>query len=87
MFTNIPVDETISILIAKIFINKDTRFHGLNKLQFIKQIDDVAMGSPLVRTLADVFMIDFDNKIMDRLKEMSFKRLEQVRRRHICSIG
>ena len=37
------------------------------------QVDGVAMESPLAPTLADVFMSDFQNKIMDRLKGMGLK--------------
>ena len=35
LFTNISVDETLEILINRIYINKDDRFHGIKKLDFI----------------------------------------------------
>jgi len=45
------------------------QFRGMN----FDQVDGVAMGSPLAPTLADVFMSDFENKIMDRLEAMGLK--------------
>jgi len=45
------------------------KFRGMN----FDQVDGVAMGSPLAPTLADAFMSDFENKIMDRLEAMGLK--------------
>nr|XP_027231121.1 uncharacterized protein LOC113822785 [Penaeus vannamei] len=74
LFTNLPLVETIAIIIDSLF-NHSTHINGLNKLHFrkllefatkdiafffngelYKQIDGVAMGSPLGPTLANIFM-------------------------------
>ena len=74
LFTNIPLDETINIIIKKLF-SEDETVHNLNKDQFkclltlaaeefyilfngelYQQVDDVAMGSPLGPTLANIFL-------------------------------
>ena len=36
LFTNIPIDFTIQIILQELFPNKLTRFHGMNKRQFRK---------------------------------------------------
>jgi len=74
LFTNVPLTETIEIIIESLF-NHNTHVNGLNKVQFkklleiatkdmtfffdgklYKQVDGVAMGSPLGPTLANIFM-------------------------------
>ena len=91
LFTNIPLNETIEIVINRLFKNKLT-VNGLDKKTLRKllkiatqeshflfrgmifnQIDGVAMGSPLAPTLANIFMIDFEERLMPRLKEMGVK--------------
>ena len=78
LFTNVPLDETISIILNSLFANTST-VEGLNKKQFknlldiatkdilflfkdklYKQVDGVAMGSPLGPTLANIFMSHFE---------------------------
>ena len=73
LFTNITLDETINIIIEKLFSENET-VHNLNKDQFKclltlatkesdfvfngelhQQVDNVAMGSPLGPTLANIF--------------------------------
>ena len=74
LFTQIPLQETIDIILEKLFSDCD-KFHNFNKTQFkslldlatknsfflfnnvlYKQIDGVAMGSPLGPTLANIFL-------------------------------
>ena len=74
LFTNIPLDETISIIVNKCFYNT-SRFHGFTVDQFTrllnlsvknchflfdgvlyKQVDGVAMGSPLGPLFANIFL-------------------------------
>ena len=74
LFTNIPLDETISIIVNKSFYNT-LRFHGFTVDQFTrllnlsvknchilfdgvlyKQVDGVAMGSPLGPLFANIFL-------------------------------
>ena len=72
LFTDIPLDETIDIFLKKTFKTPDTLvkgipkndFRGLLNLEsfftfnnkFYIQVDGVAMGSPLVPTLASIFL-------------------------------
>ena len=75
LFTNIPLDETISIIVNKCFCNT-SRFHGFTVDQFTrllnlsvknchflfdgvlyKQVDGVAMGSPLSPLFANIFLL------------------------------
>ena len=39
LFTNIPVDFVIQIILQKLFHDKSTRFHGMNKRQFRKLLN------------------------------------------------
>ena len=39
LFTNIPVDFTIQIILQKLFSDKSTRFYGMNKRQFSKVLN------------------------------------------------
>ena len=74
LFTNIPLDETITIIVNKCFYNT-SRFHGFTVDQFTrllnlsvkncyflfdgvlyKQVDGVAMGSPLGPLFANIFL-------------------------------
>jgi hypothetical protein len=74
LFTNIPLDETISIIVNKCLYNS-SRFHGFIVDQFTrllnlsvknchflfdgvlyKQVDGVAMGSPLGPLFANIFL-------------------------------
>ena len=78
LFTNMLLDETISI-IEKLFSENET-VHNLNKDQFkclltlatkesyfvfdgelYQQVDSVAMGSPLGPTLANIFIIHYED--------------------------
>ena len=53
LFTNISLDETIDICVNQLFENTDTViFNGL----LCKQIDGIAMGSPLGPSLANTFL-------------------------------
>ena len=39
LFTNIPVDFTMQIILKKLFPDKSTRFYGMNKRQFRKLLN------------------------------------------------
>ena len=75
LFTNIPLDETISICLNQLFVNDDDEFNKFSRSQFksllelsvkesafifndklYKQVDGVAMGSPLGPTFANAFL-------------------------------
>ena len=75
LFTNIPLQFTLQLILDTIFKDNIETFHNLNKrrlktllnwaassttLQFqgkyYKQVDRIAMGSPIALMLADVFM-------------------------------
>ena len=74
LFTNIPLDETIDIIINKCFASA-THYHAISRDQFrdllnlsvknchflfdgvlYKQVDGVAMGSPLGPLFANIFL-------------------------------
>ena len=84
LFTNVPVEETIQIILNKVFITPDTIFNGFNKSDFkrllelavldtafvfngkaYKQIDGMAMGSPLGPTFANIFMCSLEEDMLD----------------------
>ena len=84
LFTNVPVEETIEIIINKIFTEPNATFHNFSKADFrklleldvldtpfifnsfaFKQIDGMAMGSPLGPTFANIFMSAFEEKLLD----------------------
>ncbi|XP_064107906.1 uncharacterized protein LOC135216468 [Macrobrachium nipponense] len=84
LFTNIPVEETIQIILSKIFTDNDTLFHGFNYDNFKKlltlavqdtafifngkayvQADGMAMGSPLGPVLANIFMCELEERLLD----------------------
>ena len=77
LFTNIPLQETIDIILDKLYHDLDAKdlYNGIKRLdlkralewavkdntflfngQLYKQVDGVAMGSPLAPILADIFM-------------------------------
>ena len=74
LFTNVPLKETLEIVLNSLFRNSTT-IHCLDKQNFkellnistkgiiflfngiyYKEVDDVAMGSPLDSTLGNTFM-------------------------------
>ena len=75
LFTNFPVLETIDIILNRLFPNKNSAVHGMDRSRFesllklavtdsyftfdeqlYRQIDGVAMGSPLEPIFANIFM-------------------------------
>jgi hypothetical protein len=86
LFTNVPLNETIEIIIQankKGKLNKSFKTTQLRKIlslctsecKFIfngdtyEQKDGVAMGSPLGPTLANIFMVDFEEKFVKTAPE------------------
>ncbi|XP_064098125.1 uncharacterized protein LOC135209357 [Macrobrachium nipponense] len=84
LFTNVPVGETIQIILNKLFPDDDALFHNFSKnlfKQFLelavldtafifngvlyKQVEGMAMGSPLGPTFANIFMNSLEEHIMD----------------------
>ncbi|XP_069983548.1 uncharacterized protein [Penaeus vannamei] len=82
LFTNVPLDETIDIIINSLFDKSDVL--GFNRMYFkklldiatkdimfwfngtlYKQIEGVAMGSPLGPTLANIFMCYNESKWLE----------------------
>ena len=61
LFTNIPVDFTIQIILQKLFPDKSTRFYGLNKRQFRK----------LLNWTCKTTTLQFDGKFYDQIDGMA----------------
>ena len=91
LFTNVPLAETIDIIIKELFPNPSCSFQGFNCASFknllelavmdchflfnkkvYKQVDGMAMGSPLGPTFANIFMCYLEKKILDQCPS-SFK--------------
>ena len=86
MFTNVPIDATIDIIIRRIYEFKeiDTRItknemrelilictknvHFTFNGETFTQVDSVAMGSPLVPILANIFMVELERNLIPVLK-------------------
>lgn len=85
LFTNVPLNETIELIINKLFPTPDTFFHNFDKDNFkkllelsvidthfifngkiYKQIDGMAMGSPLGPTFANIFMCFLESTFLDQ---------------------
>ncbi|CAK1588884.1 unnamed protein product [Parnassius mnemosyne] len=76
LFTCLPVEDCISIVTRKLAENNMpaeyavllrhclTSGYLLWKEQFYKQVDGVAMGSPVSPIVADIFMEDFEEKAL-----------------------
>ena len=84
LFTNIPVEETINLILDKIFTEPDTIYHNFNRSRFkqvlelavqdtafvfnnnaFKQVEGMAMGSPLGPTFANIFMCGLEESMLD----------------------
>ena len=85
LFTNVPLLETIDIILNKLFPNQDSIFNGFNAISFrkllelavmdnnfifnqkvFKQIDGMAMGSPLGPTFANIFMCHLEEMYLEQ---------------------
>ena len=81
LFTNVPVVETVNIILNKLFPNDSVIYHGFNRNDFhtllklavedsfftfdnklFKQIDSMAMGSPLGPLFANIFLSHFESE-------------------------
>ena len=85
LFTNAPLDETISIILQKIYdegkIETNIPRNEMKELLLLCtkhitfngdiyiQLDGVAMGSPLGPLLANVFMCSLEDSIVPTLKD------------------
>ena len=97
LFTNVPLAETIDIILNKLFPSTNTFFHGFNRLNFkkllelsvidthftfngkiYKQVDGMAMGSPLGPTFANIFMSFLEESFLSQcpasFKPVFYKR-------------
>ena len=97
LFTNVPLKETIDIILNKLFPSEDSVFNGFNLISFkkmlelsvmdthfifnnavFKQIDGMAMGSPLGPTFANIFMCHLEELFLDQcplnFKPIFYKR-------------
>ena len=88
LFTNVPLDYTIKIILDKIYKKKLVKTklkRGEMKLllelctkemhftfdgKIYKQVDGVCMGSPLGPVLANVFMVELEERIAPKLQEI-----------------
>ena len=83
LFTNVPIDETINIIIEKCYFNNENKSDIPHEImrqllelytkeapfmcpngKLCKQIESVAMGSPLSPTFANFYMGDLENIIL-----------------------
>ena len=87
LFTNVPLDYTINLILKKVYEEKaiSTKlskkdFKTLLELctkcmhfsynnDIYKQVDGVAMGSPLGPVLANVFMVELENTLVRKLMD------------------
>ena len=97
LFTNVPLTETIDIILDKLFPTPTSLFNGFDVSSFrkllelavvnthfifnkkvFKQIDGMAMGSPLGPTFANIFMCHLENLFLDQcplaFKPVFYKR-------------
>ena len=75
LFTNLPLNECIDLCLNKLFDNREIIEHNdckFDKSNFrrllsfaVKEIDGVAMGSPLGPSLTNMFMCDLASKFLD----------------------
>ena len=84
LFLCLAVEETIDIIMEKIFSEPNTIFHNFNATDFrkllelavldtafifngyvFKQVDGMAMGSPLGPIFANIFMCKFEEQLLD----------------------
>ena len=97
LFTNVPLTETIELILRKLFTTDTTVINGFDKNSFkkilelavsdtyfvfdnilYKQIDGMAMGSPLGPTFANIFMCNLEESFLEQcpntFKPMFYKR-------------
>ena len=84
LFTNIPVGETIELILNKLFPDPESTFNHFNRTLFktllelavldtafvfngklFKQVDGMAMGSPLGPKFANIFMCSLEERMLD----------------------
>ena len=85
LFTNVPLIETIEIILNKLFPTQNTVFNGFDMFNFrrileiavidthfifndkiYKQVDGMAMGSPLGPTFANIFMCHLEELYLNQ---------------------
>ena len=88
LFSNVPLDYTIDVILRKIYTDKLIKTK-IKKLQFkellelctkhlhfsfngemFRQIDGVAMGSPLGPVIANIFMTELEEKIVPQFSDV-----------------
>jgi len=97
LYTNVPINETIELVIRNIFTNATTSFKGFDEQQFrkllnlslndtyfkfnnsiYKQVDGLAMGSPLSPVAANIFLNFFETSLLNQcpldIKPSFYKR-------------
>lgn len=95
LFTNVPVAETIDIILSKLFLDESSVYHGFTRTDFktllklavedsyfsfnsklYKQIDGMAMGSPLGPLFANIFLSHFESQWLNDLpvKPLLYRR-------------
>ena len=106
LFTDVPLEETINVIIKRIYDKNETNIDipkqemkellylctknahfTLNSKTYV-QIDGIAMGSPLVPALANIFMVEFEQNIIPTLSEdynWNRKRKQNCIFRHIIN--
>jgi len=85
LYTNVPINETIELIINNIYTDSTILFNGFNEVQFrkllnltlndtyfkfdgciYKQIDGLAMGSPLSPVAANIFLNFFETRLLNQ---------------------
>ncbi|MEL6606480.1 MAG: reverse transcriptase domain-containing protein, partial [Cyanobacteria bacterium J06614_10] len=97
LFTNVPLFETIDLILSKLFSTDDAVFNGYDKKSFrkllelsvldthfvfdgklFKQVEGMAMGSPLGPTFANIFMCHLEEQYLSQcpsnFKPVFYKR-------------
>ena len=88
LFTNVPLDYTIKVILRKIYTNKliktKLKRHEMKELLEIctkelhfsfngnmyKQVDGVVMGNPLGPVIANIFMVELENRQVPKMSSM-----------------
>ena len=97
LFTNVPVNETIDIIIEKLFPGDDSKYYNMSKKEFrqllslavkdsvfifdkkiFKQVEGLAMGSPLAPVMANIFLCHFEKLWLQECPD-AYKPKEYIR--------
>ena len=96
LFTNVPLDFTIDIILRKIYAEKliktkisrnemkmllelcTKELHFSYNNETYKQVDGIVMGNPLGPVIANIFMVEFENKTIPRISDKMPKWMRYI---------